>query len=232
MIIRREGDRLLLVRQPDHAALARQMLEPWQGPLATSPRRASILHAIGAHDDGWLEVDQAPVVDEARGDLLDFVAVPLAVRHAVWPRAVGGLAEDPWAAALVAQHAITVFERFRGDPDWVAFFEDLERRRAAQVAAADGHQDVLEADYVYLRTADLLSLAFCHAWPEPQAYGPYTIQLEGERLWISPDPLAGREVLLSVTARVLPARPYTAQEARDAFIRAPRVTLAGVLAGR
>ena len=90
-------------------------MEAWTA-LATHPRRAPILHAIGEHDNGWAEADAAPSVNPATGNPIDFVSAPLTVRHGVWPRAVQRLAPDPWAAALVAQHAITVYERYASDP--------------------------------------------------------------------------------------------------------------------
>lgn len=231
MIVRQDGDRHLLIPQPDHAALARLMMEAWGGELQGSPRRDSILHAVAAHDDGWLPVDQAPVVDAA-GALLDFVAVSVETRHGVWPRSVERLAGDPWAAALVAEHAVTVFERFRGDTAWTTFFATMEALRDEHRRAAGGTREALAADYFFLRAGDLLSLTFCNGWTEPQHWGTYTMQLEGERLWVSPDPFDGREVLLAVTARVLPIRTWTEAEAREAYTLAPRVTLAGVLAGR
>src|SRR3712207_6208701 len=110
MIVREQADRLLLITQPDHAHLSRRVMERCV-VLRDRPRRTSILLAIGEHDNGWAEPDAAPQVDPATGSVHDFVTAPLAVRHSVWPRGVARLANDPWAAALVAQHAITVYDR-------------------------------------------------------------------------------------------------------------------------
>ena len=54
--------------------------------LSGRPRRDSILHAIGEHDNGWAEADGSPTVDPESGDVMDFVSAPLSVRHGVWPR--------------------------------------------------------------------------------------------------------------------------------------------------
>src|SRR4051794_36720270 len=50
------------------------------------------------------------------GQPYDFVSAPLDIRQPPFSRAVETLAaEDPYVAALVAQHAITVYRRFAAD---------------------------------------------------------------------------------------------------------------------
>ena len=72
MIIRRLALSQQLITQPAHAALAARIVDHWQGNhFPESPRRASILHAISQHDNGWDEIDEKLVVDEATGQLLD-----------------------------------------------------------------------------------------------------------------------------------------------------------------
>ena len=60
MIVAPVDGGLRLITQPDHAALAGRVMGEWRaGGLPTHPRRESILRAVAAHDDGWLEVDAA-----------------------------------------------------------------------------------------------------------------------------------------------------------------------------
>ena len=98
-------------------------------PLATRSRRDAILHAVAEHDNGWAEEDAAPRVDPATGQIFDFVSAPAGIRQAVWPRGIARLADDPWAAALVAQHAITIYDRFRPREPWRPFFAEMEEAR-------------------------------------------------------------------------------------------------------
>src|SRR3954465_12508037 len=98
-------------------------------PLAARPRRDAILHAIAEHDNGWAEEDAAPSVNPADGTIVDFISAPPSVRHGVWSRGVGRLAHGPWVAALVAQHAITVYDRFRDQAEWRRFFVEMEATR-------------------------------------------------------------------------------------------------------
>ena len=125
------------ITQPDHAALAGRLMSHWAADgLPASPRRSEILLAVGGHDNGWRELDRAPFVDEASGQVRDFVTLPAPLRRAVWPRVVGELQDTPYAAALVAEHALVAYRRLRSDPDWAEFFEQMTglRDRAGMAA--------------------------------------------------------------------------------------------------
>src|SRR5919109_186080 len=125
MIIRREGTSLLFVTQPDHARLAADLLAQWKG-LADHPRRAALLLAAREHDNGWRELDEELVFDASEGRAFDFITAPDPVKHEVWPRGVDRLADtSPYAAALVAQHAIFVYNSHRDEPGWARFFAGL-----------------------------------------------------------------------------------------------------------
>src|SRR5689334_12756157 len=115
MIVRHTEDEIQFITQPDHARLAARAMEHCVA-LRHEPRRPAILRAIQRHDDGWQEEDEAPHVDPQSGEVLDFIHAPLAVRQGVWPRSVEKLQRDPWAAALVAQHSVFVYSRYRMDP--------------------------------------------------------------------------------------------------------------------
>src|SRR5436190_16040786 len=118
MIVRRTNGSQLLITQPDHAALAGRIMEHWTaGALQQSARRTDIFVAIYQHDNGWREPDARPDVDRD-GNILDFVHAPDDLRHALWVRGIERLADTPYAAALVAQHAIHVYDRKRADPAW------------------------------------------------------------------------------------------------------------------
>jgi hypothetical protein len=229
MIIRRLADHLLLITQPDHAALAAAIVERWHADdLPHSPRRESILHAVREHDSGWAGPDTSPLVDHASGELLDFIQAPVLVRQSVWPQSVERLVADPWAAALVAHHAITVYGRYRDDPAWHRFFADMTTRRDLLCAELDLPIDVLEQDYLFLRLGDLGSLAFCNAWADAQRFGPYELRFDAgaDHLTIRPDPFSGNHFDVSVRARRLAERTYSSVgNAERAYAAAPVVTL-------
>lgn len=232
MIVRPADGVRHLITQPDHAALAGRIMARWSS-LAEADRREAILHAVAAHDDGWREPDAAPTCDPATGAIRDFVGVPTAVKQAVWPRALAGLADAPWTAALVAHHALSVYDRFRPDPEWAAFFAGMEAARDRLVVASGLPIEALVRDYVYVRLGDLASLAFCNAWTEPQVLGPWTMRLlDTCHLLVEPNPFV-HDVPIAVDARVLPLTrwPDDAQ-LQAAWHDAPTVTLTGLVVGR
>jgi hypothetical protein len=233
MIVRRQNDRWVCITQPDHAALAGRLMREWQlGGLPSSPRRDDILHAIDAHDNGWQEVDAFPLVDPA-GVVLDFVHAPLEMRRGVWPRGVRRLAGEPYAAALVANHAVHVFARYRGQSEWVPFFDEMTTLRSEMLEDSGLSPETLLDDYAFVRLGDLLSLTFCNAWTDAQDEFGIAIRLDGTRLVVTPDPFAGRAVPFEIAARVLSSHDLSPPAtAPAAWARAERHVLTGTAAGR
>lgn len=234
MIIRPGDASLLLITQPDHAALAGRIMERWRTDrLVDSPRRDDILAAVAHHDNGWREVDAAPVVDPASGKLLDFITAPLAMRQGVWPRGVERLAGQPYTAALVAAHALHVYDRNRGHAEWDPFFDEMRALRDRHLAASGVTVDDLGRDYTFVRIGDLISLTFCNAWQSPQAdaFG-YEIRFDGTRVTVAPDPFGGAAIPLEIAARELPNRAFTsADDAEQAWRSARVVTVTSVISG-
>lgn len=229
-MIVRPGDGVLhLITQPDHAALARRIMTLWPS-LARAERRRDILTAIEHHDRGWGEPDAALTVDPTTGRIHDFVSVPVDVRQRVWPASVALLAAAPWSAALVAHHAVTVYDRYRQAPEWLDFFPLMTALRDEHLARSGGDHKALVRDYVYLRLGDLLSLAFCTRAAAPESLGPWTIRLDGGRLHVTPNPFV-MDVSFAIEAREIADVPYPTDDAlRAAVAAAPSRALTGVVA--
>jgi hypothetical protein len=234
MIVRRTASSQLLITQPDHAALAGRIMRRWTaGGLRASPRHPEILLAIDQHDNGWQEADAVPIVEVASGRILDFVHAPDEVRRGVWPRGIDRLAGSPYAAALVAEHALRIYERYRTNPDWTAFFSGIEAARERYLRAVPGVSlETLQREYVYLRLGDLASLIFCNGWEDPLTESGWTLRLDGTRLVIAPDPFGGGTVPIEINALEVPDRPFfSSSQAKEAVAAAPRRVLAGVACG-
>jgi hypothetical protein len=235
MIIQVKGAAALLITQPAHAALAGRIMTVWKDRnFDNHPRRESVLLAVSEHDNGWREVDAAPVLDPSNGRMLDFINVPAETRRAIWPRGVRRLDSDPWAAALVAQHALHVYRHYREDSDWKSFFSELESLRDQYVeraAEATGLDDLV-ADYFFVRMGDLLSLTFCNAWAEAPDELGFTIRCEQELLTVAPDPFEGSELALEVSARRLSNEKFgTTGDAARAFRSAAAFAYRGCVRG-
>ena len=232
MIVRQAGERVQLITQPDHAHLARRVMEHCV-PLAMHTRRREILHAVGEHDNGWTEEDAAPRVNLSTGRIFDFVSAPASVRQSVWPRGIARLADDPWAAALVAQHAITVYDRFRSDSEWAPFFAGMEVSRDEMLRSCEHGLETLISDYVFVRLADLISLTFCVGWKDEQRFGEWTVLSVGDRVLVTPDGFGGKEIPIQIDAREIPDRPFQSDmELRDTLRVATVTTLEGIVSGQ
>jgi hypothetical protein len=230
-MIVRPGDGVLhLITQPDHAALARRLMEHCV-PLAVAPRRGSILLAVGEHDNGWRDLDEQPSIDSS-GRIVDFISMTTTPKQAVWPRAVERLGVDPMAAALVAHHAVTVYDRFRPEPEWTTFFAQMEAMRDRLLPSAGLSIEELRRDYAYVRVGDLISLTFCTAWTEEQKYDDWRVGREDDRrVVVSPKRFDRPEIPFEVNAVELPDRSFESdRDFRDTLAKGRQVTLSGTIA--
>jgi hypothetical protein len=222
MIVRDDGGSFLLITQPDHARLARDIVSAIRTePALETAARETVLFATLEHDNGWLEVDAEPTIDPGTGRPCDFINGPAHVKHELWPRGIRRVAHtDARAAALVAEHALTVYHYRAAEPEWHSFFGPITALRddlLRQVMAAEGPaRDAFAEQYRCVRLGDVFSLQFCNGWTDPHETFGYRARLERNQLLITPDPFHGAVIPLRVMARRIPARTY----ASDADLRA------------
>lgn len=242
MILHQTAQHLYLITQADHAVLAAQIMTAWQAPeWVEHPRRARILDAIERHDCGWREFDAAPAVNAATGHPHHVIDAPLEQRHGAWYAALEELTpRDPFVAALIAQHAHTVYARYSGLPEWQVFLAQMVSRRDVLLEEAGVVLADLVSDYRMLAIADRCSLAFCYGWTEPdELVGVHTYldrgtsvesvaggTLHAGRLVIAPRSVAGLE--LEIRARRIPLRSYASDaDLREELGVAPVVQIRG-----
>jgi len=234
MIIRRFAASHQLITQPAHAALAARIMRQWEHDhFPDSPRKPSILHAIEQHDNGWAEVDQALLVDERTGQLLDFLELPDALKRETASRGIERLADDPYAAALVAQHRLHVYRRYAEHPEWRGFFAKVQAARDSYLQEGAWPLAELLREYKFVRAGDLASLAFCNNWADTADDGcGYAMHLDGSILTLSPDPFGGRTIEIAIEVReIVPQAFDSAESARSVVASAPTVTLSGQVTG-
>lgn len=234
MIIRRAPSSHQLITQPAHAALAARIMRQWEPDhFPDSPRKLSILHAVEQHDNGWAEVDEALVLDERTGQLLDFVELPDALKRDTASKGIERLVDDPYAAALVAQHRLHVYRRYAEHPEWREFFAAVQAARDSCLQAGAWSLSELLRDYKFVRAGDLVSLAFCNKWADTADDGSgYAMHLDGSILTISPDPFGGRTIDITIEAREIASQAFDSSEhARRSVASAPTVMLKGQITG-
>jgi hypothetical protein len=209
MIVTSEGSRLRLVTQPDHAHLAGELLALWHADgLPAHPRRAELLFAAREHDNGWREADAAPRWDAEGGRPHDFITLPARDRIEIWERGTCRFAAArPYAALLIARHALQLFRARRGEEGWDPFLDFLEDFTRDLLAETGIPREELEADYRWIDLADLIALTACRGPQEPvERHGTRIEALDGE-IRLDPFPLVGATTF-RVPCRSLPRRAY------------------------
>lgn len=248
MIFQRRGDGLLAVTQPDHGRLAGLIARAWGGsawrPEPWGPVELSAHH----HDDGWAAWEGAPTL-HPDGTPVDFLTLAAPERVEIYRRGVEMMAEvDSYAGVLTSMHVTGLFlGRYRpghtraidqldpGDRALVArFVAEQEAWRQEAVAGLDATR--LWAQYHLIQAFDMLSLTLCmragaeleglsfdhvpfEAGEDPIAM---RVHRSGDRLVLSPWPLATDKAVVDVDAHLLPSTHFPDVEAyRKALRTAP-----------
>lgn len=210
MIVVKQEAGLRCVTQPDHAAVATEILGLWRADgLPEHLRRDELLFAVREHDNGWRETDAAPYVCPTDGSPYAFTELPETRRRELWLRGVNRHVEQrPYAALLIARHAIGIHTDRRALADWSEFFGIVSELQASLTEALEPEPVHVAEDYAWLRLADLLSLQACGALSDRFEEAGYQFERQGAQIAISPFPLAGATTF-SVPARWIPDRAYS-----------------------
>ena len=231
MIIQPRGDRLLIIRQTDHAALSGEFARHWGNDVFTLPEpQESLRLAAEHHDDGWLLWEAAPHLNPATRRPYQFTDLPITEHLAFYRQGIASvLKRDGYAGLLVCLHLAGLYER-RGDGDPVRNrildeLHDQQRmlREELQMVTASPRtlqEGPLTANSRLLLTFDRLSLYFCTEPPHPATIGPVPRDsrgretelelrpLEGHTVAIHPYPFDVPQLRVGVPAAVVPDRPY------------------------
>jgi hypothetical protein len=185
-----------LITHPDHAHLAGAFATRWGNELFVAPQpRASVLHGIHVHDDGWAARDARPSITrqgkpsafshELVGKYSAFEEIDLADYLAVRERAVAQVeAVDPYAALLVSMHTQDLLTT-RADRSTIsstqlplldAFLERLSGTQhylrndiesGLQYSREDVTNEAIRDNFRLLQACDNLSLLSCVAYMQP-----------------------------------------------------------------
>jgi len=248
VITRRIGERLLCVRQVDHAEAAGRLAEAWGNDAFPELRpRDPVVAAIAGHDAGWAELDDEPVFDPGAGGPFTYRTVPLEDQMDVAARSVERAgSRHPYAGWLVSRHFASFHDQ-GSDPreiEWIVGQVAARARMLASAHLAVGrealHPHVLEANLDRLQLLDAISLALCHAWerwesrPMATGYGEEVVrwryaggatrcesglEVEGS---LGPWPFGLDRVEVPIRARLLEGTLWERPEALEEAWRAGR----------
>ena len=134
MIIREQGDQLLLIRQTDHAFLAGFLAKEWGNDEFPRPEPfESFCLAVGEHDNGWAEWELQPTLDEKSRMPYSFMSVPTDEHIGLYQRGIERLVKvDHYAALLVSMHCVGLYDRARATmPGFSAKYVKAEENHLA-----------------------------------------------------------------------------------------------------
>jgi hypothetical protein len=220
MIVRTDGDRLLLIRQTDHAELSGRLAEAWGGRFARPEPFDAVVLAAALHDDGWQEWEAEPKVDPKTRLPYSFTAMPPKEHLAFYLRGIDRVLErDPYAGLLVSMHCAGLYrQRYGTDlglklrrftPDVQTVVEEfLERLDSQQQELRERlgrsgpyarfvEDGPLWTNYKLLQMYDRLSLYLCIVPLAERCLGPAPTGYAGGETTLTLGPVGDRTVLIS-----------------------------------
>lgn len=184
MLIRRDGDALVIVRQTDHMAQVARIGERWGNERFPAPtHREETIRAAGLHDNGWRLWEDHPTLVPETGRPRNLGEIAPSVHAAFYRDGVdAAVAVDPYTGLLVSLHAAVLSAGVDGwdlvtltppeRPDlgeveraFIAEQAALQRRLRAALAESPRYGPAVEPRrlwpaYLRLRFWDRLSLYF------------------------------------------------------------------------
>lgn len=212
MIVREDGDELVLVRQTDHALLSGWLAAAWGAPPWAEPRpRDSCVAAARLHDLPWAAYDEAlPCRPDGRP--YAFHELPRTVTTGLYRRGLDAVeAIDPYAGLLASLHFSGFFTNHWGwrhalqppslaseEGQAISAFVEHElarQRRLRDRLGVDATRDrELMCGYVWLQLWDRISLDVCRygfaGWSSEYPATPFSAEPEAAavRLRIALEP--------------------------------------------
>src|ERR1700676_1554393 len=185
MIVQERGEKLILVRQTDHAIFSGFFAREWGNELFKPPEPfESVRLAAAEHDNGWLGWGLQPQIDPRTRLPYSFMSLPTEEHMALYQRGIERVVKaDRYAGMLVSLHASQLYDRTRATiPGYSAkyiksteteavngFLQGLKLQqlrlkvdlRSEPAAKGFVQEKLLEANARRLEALDRLSLYFC-----------------------------------------------------------------------
>ena len=164
MIVGRDADGMVLVRQVDHQAQCAAMAEAWGNDAFHRPEPyGPVIEAAAWHDEGWRGWELAPAV--AGGQPVNFTGMDRRTHVGIYREGIGRAAErDPREGLLVSMHGQALYEYTppeRRDVPARAFIDEqaaFQHQLRAELGGGPGLDAWASAGFRLVRTWDALSL--------------------------------------------------------------------------
>ena len=240
VLVREDGDAVVVIGQASHAWLSGQLALAWGGDaVAPVEPREEVCLAAEQHDVGMALWDLAPSLNPETGRPRSFLEMELAVHLALWTAASEHLlTQSRYAALLVSRHGTILYgrsdldamapERAESIRAFLAQQHEVQAELIADLGIAESDVD-RNAKLVF--AWDWLSLGLCLGWEEgdtpaaPLAGGDGRIHFvpTGDGATLDPWPFAVPELEVHCEGRRLEGRYEDEAALHAALDRAPLV---------
>lgn len=171
MIVRRQEDSFVLVRQHDHGLISGEFARKLS--LEIIPEKPT-LFAVRNHDIGWQDLDKEIRFNPSTGAPYSFIDYPLEPKLLAYKQGLDQIeAQEPYAAYLCSMH-YSSFVRNSSESAAVEFRESEESRRTKlERELPQGWLANAEYNFRVLQLCDNLSLFVCLNEPGENTYPPF-----------------------------------------------------------
>lgn len=162
LVVIERGEDILLFEQHEHAKTCGQLASLWRKDYFYGlDRRNSVIYAIYEHDNGWIELDEKPLLNMETLLPYSFIDYPLKPKLEAYTTCIDRIAKrDHYAALLCSLHYTSFFENYtngRGED----FLTKERKRQKLLKKGLEVDEESLEFHYNLLQFCDNLSLYLC-----------------------------------------------------------------------
>jgi hypothetical protein len=246
VLLREDGDAVIVIGQASHAWLAGQLARSWGNDRFDRPEPfEEVCLAATQHDIGMSEWDLRPTLNPDTGRPHSFREMPLATHLELWTAAPHKLiSQSTYAALLVSMHGTALYAKRNLDGRPAVESDSIRAYLEGQRALQRGLTKRLGTDAAELAVNqrllaawDHVSLAICHGWtettipavPAPKGRVDLILARSGDRFHLDPWPFATPTLTLRAEGRRLTGRAADLDTLRDALVAAPVERLAFTL---
>ncbi|MFN7252757.1 MAG: DUF3891 family protein [Anaerobacillus sp.] len=162
MVVTERENEILLFEQHEHARVCGEFAKQWRDDYFSGhDNRKSVTYAIFEHDNGWIELDQQPLLNKETLLPYSFIDYPLKPKLAAYTNCINRVEkEDDYAALICSLHYTSFFEGYANGRG--AEFITQERLRQEKLRRRlKINKESLLFHYNLLQFCDNLSLYLC-----------------------------------------------------------------------
>jgi hypothetical protein len=160
VICREHNGAFVMVRQHDHGQVAGELAVYFRSPQVPEPaRRGEVLRAVRNHDRGWIDLDETPFWNDAKGAPYTFLDFPVVPKLNFYTKGLDEVeADTPYGALLCSLHYDRLIEVAGIVSPEVTRYQEREEERRARIRRELEQTDPIGESELYY---DCRLLQFC-----------------------------------------------------------------------